>query len=364
MAGFRILLNREETKLELYSRAAGVRFASLDVGETSEGDVALVVEGQTFEHDLERAISLGIPVVVIAGSGDVAHAAAAAATAVGVPPQCILVKRGNRVETYNGESIGPASARGIGLKVVVDAARRALEERLLPELLIWEEKSVAGESGYNALEDTHREQEVSAGGSGSAVPPAKVGRPEAASGTYSPGPGTASRNLEGMLSLFGMVAAVFRSVPEADSSLVASQLASRLGAPHLEVSPEPRSYGLYGRTLKDACASGRYAHCDGRNVSPVTLLGGAWIVVEVDPLTPEPEAVEAVYRHASLVVHALSSARAEESVRAVQLWIDSGWKLDAVVPDDSRGNAVFSKSFGSLFCETVEKVPLHTNRGK
>ncbi|MGB9849124.1 MAG: hypothetical protein ACPLSY_04780 [Moorellaceae bacterium] len=388
----RILMNAPQEKLAYYTRVSGVPFAPLQ-NEVGDDAVALVVRGETFTSDLAEAVALGVPVVVVAGTeaGGPGRGYAAEALAAGVPASCVLVKKGQKVVALDGREYGPAAARGIGLGAVLKAATYALENRLIPEPLIWEEEGeegtpsgrmVASENGVSRGPGTAETGQP--GVPAETPPPARgeVGPAPASVGAGPPAttaaskrevvkpaapPAQAAGSLENVMDLSSGVIAVFRSVPGATSGPLARDLAAVLGAAHLEVSPRAGSYAFYGRDFASALRSGRYLYCDGEAVRRGSgYTGGGRLVVEVDPSVPDPHAIDAVYRRAGAVVHVVKASEQEASLRAVRAWVASGWRLDAVVPDDAAAFGGIEGEFGGLACrdagEVVRKIGLADSR--
>lgn len=381
----RILMNAPKEKLDYYARVSEIPFAPLAGPGDAGGDAAaLVVRGETFTADLAAAVALGVPVVVVAGteSGGPGRGYAFEALAAGVPPACVLVKRGGTVAAMDGREYGPAAARGIGLGAVLKAAAHALENRLVPEPLVWEEegeeeppsgRKAASENGVSPGPGIV--EVVRPGVSTEASPPSirKTVAPGPANVTAEPPPVTinsgreavkaavpptpAAGSLESVMDLATGVVAVFRSVAGAGSGIVARDLAAALGAAHLEVSPRAGSYVFYGKDFPAALRSGRYLYCDGEAVRRGSgFTGGGWLVAEVDPSVPDPRVIDAVYRRSGAVVHAVSAAGKEASLRAVRAWVASGWRLDAVVPDDAAAFGWVREEFGDLACEDAAAV--------
>ncbi|RDV80494.1 hypothetical protein [Ammonifex thiophilus] len=125
--------------LPAVARAAGCEARWLD-GAAGVAGPAVVVYVRGSTRRLDEVASLGAPVVVVAGARDPeGEALVGEALACGVPPECVLVLEDGRVVSLAGEDYGPAlRGRGVGPQPVARAARRALEEGLLPVPALWE----------------------------------------------------------------------------------------------------------------------------------------------------------------------------------------------------------------------------------
>jgi hypothetical protein len=299
-------------------RRAEAEFVKL---QEKKGDVALLVPDGSFQGALDQAMSLGIPVVVIAGrENGRGEEVVEAAQEAGICPACILVLRGGRVVALDGTDFGPAlmGGKAIGVRAAAAAAERALKENLVPEPAVWveeEEPLVFAEDGNRETAAKPRISEEHSSGESARAEPASAPPPTAFIGGF-----------RDLLDAAPEVVAVFRTTPEVDGAQVARDLASALKGQHLELSAEPSSYNAYGRTPDEAFASG-YLHSDGNGVKGE--YGRGPVVVEIDLSVADPEALDTVYGKAKKVYHVADAS--EESVAGLKAWLSSGWRLDGVI---------------------------------
>lgn len=351
----RVLINADPVKIEAFNRVrSGAEFASLLEEPEATADAAAVVRGPGFAGALAKAVSLGLPVVVVAGAPDEEGGECARlAAGYGVPEACVLFLKGGRVATASGEEIAPAArnGRGVGLGAVVRAAAAALERGLLPEPVVWE---IAEPEAGGPRPEEEEIRKVSDAGPEPAEEAGEDAAAEPAPGDASPA-APAEGPLAPFLALADAVLAVFKASPEADSSSVAAGLAEALGegAFHLEVAPRPAAYRRYGSTLEEALQSGRYAFADGSAARGLERYAGCrWLVAEVDPDVPDKSLLDEVYSRAAKValVASHSFSGAERSRRSIRLWLDGGWRLDALVvdrvPEASHVAEIFEGDFG------------------
>lgn len=354
----KLLLRAPEEKLKAMSRlVSGVEFVPFSA-PAGEGCAAVVVQGSGFSEDLAAAVSFGVPVVVVAGCETVGADCIAQALFYGVPGSCILIKKGDDVCSYDGKRLCPAHSRGIGVQAVVLAAEQALEKGLYPEVLVWEEPDEMLPAGKGTAVGEAVEapapggQGMSSGNIPVAVP---AGKEETASvsaserGARQEAKEAAPDALEfgAVLDLAERVVAVFR-VGTCSSGGAAKKVADALGGVHLELSPEPMSFALYGRTPEEAVASEKYMFSDGASVKARGFLGAKWLVVEADTGVAYPEALNVVHDRAEKVIHVVGDI--EEGKTMVEAFTVHGWKLDAVVAESPGIAEKVRRAFGSLFC--------------
>lgn len=343
----KILINAEADKLELYARSTGTTFLPLKKPESIDDAVAVVVQGSSFRKDIETSVVLNVPVVVVAGSDNKAgQECAREAVRCGIPEACVLLKKGDKVCSLDGREIAE-TVKGIGVRAVLKAARYALENKLYPEPLIWqedEEEPVVEEDPVLFEEPEHpakRQEKL--------PKPSPVRQEQKNTGNnvvrLSRG-SDAELRVEGVLEMSRKVAVVLKATPDADSGEVARDLAEKLSGAHLEISSTPESYRLYGETPEKAAESGKYMACTGSTFIGTGYMSAEWLIVELDAavLTAMPNLVDAIYKKAEKVIHAVGGFK--EGQAAVKTWLESGWKLDAVVP--SAGFERFKDAFGKI----------------
>lgn len=346
----KILINAEADKMELYTRSTGTAFLPLK-GSGSTGDaVAVVVRGSSFQKDLETSVALNVPVVVVAGSDSQAgQNCAQEAVRWGIPEACILLKKGDKVCSLDGREIADA-VRGIGVRAVLKAAQYALENKLYPEPLIWqedEEEPVVEEDPDPVLFE-EPEQPAERQEKPPKLSPVRQEQKNTGNNVVRLSRGSdAELRVEGVLEMSRKVAVVLKATPDADSGKVAGELAEKLSGVHFEISGNPESYRFYGETLEKAAESGKYMACTGNSFIGTGYMSAEWLIVELDAavLTAMPNLVDAIYRKAEKVIQVVGGFK--EGRSAVKTWLDSGWKLDAVIP-----GAAFEK-FKDVFGELV-----------
>jgi len=310
-----ILINAAEPSLESFKRATGIEFISLN-SPASRDSVAVVVQGSSFEKDISTALSLGVPVVVVAGNDMkcVEHA-----TKNFIPDSCILIKQGNDVVTADGKRIANTVGGGIGVRAVVKAATYAFQNKLCPEPLVWFESEPIIEPVLNTTEESIKENK--------SVTPMQ----------------SAADNI---LDLAKRIVIVFKATPDAESWQAARDLASRLNGIHAEITNKPYSYTLYGNSIETAVATGKYVICNGKTLTKGGIVEADWLVVEIDAgiLSSFPKLVDSIYRKAEKIIHVVGDF--EKGKLAVDAW-RSSWRLDAIVPNQ-REYEKYRKAYGNI----------------
>jgi len=311
-----ILINAAEPSLESFKRATGIEFISLN-SPASRDSVAVVVQGSSFEKDISIALQLGVPVVVVAGNDRecVEHA-----TKNFIPESCILIKQGNDVVTADGKKIAETVGGGIGVRAVVKAATYAFQNKLCPEPLVWFESEPIIEPVISTVEKNSVKEEKNV------IP------------LHNPA--------EGILDIAKRIVVVFKATPDAESGKAAYDLATSLNGVHAELANKQCSYCLYGNTIEDAVATGKYVICNGKTLTKGGIVEADWLVVEIDGgiLSSFPKLVDSIYRKAEKIIHVVGDF--EKGKLAVDAW-RSSWRLDAIVPNQ-REYEKYRKAYGNI----------------
>lgn len=341
----RVLINLPPERTIALTRADGVEFCGLSEKPNKES-VAVVVRGASFAADLARAVSLDIPVVVVAGTEDAEGLRCMElARSVGIPDGAVIVKRENEVCALDDRQIALAvrQGRGIGVTAVVLAAKHALTNNLIPEPVIWEENVVSDDEPVILMGDPEVQEEASERRVSEKPTPVKPDKPASGNPEACPVKRHAfARSFADLVHGADRVVAVFRAVPDAKSGRVAQEIAQAMDGQHVELSAQPQSYKVWGHTLDEALAAG-YLHSDGKNVKGESRGGN--LVIEVDLSVFDPEILDLVYKKAEKVVQVVTK-NLKEGEEAVRAWLSSGWRLDAVIPDSPVPAEALKKAFG------------------
>lgn len=328
----RVLINLSKERLSALRNYKGVTFLGLDDGGLAEDAVIVVVRGPGYDDALEKALQLDRPVVVVAGTdGAEGQHCIARARASGVADECIIVIRGEQIVTLAGDNIVPAAGKRIGARALLKVAEKSLQQDLRPEPVIWEEGVDAGGAGEDPLQEAAKAKRQTA-------------KPAL---RKAPVTGRWVSTFKGLLESADTVIAVFRSTANAQSDRVAATLAERLGGVHVELSASPASIAAYNEDLDFLLESGRYLHTNGSDLEG-EYNGAKCIIVEVDPAVPDSKALELAYSGAANVIHVVDADEPSQGKAAIEAWLKSGWRLDAVVPDDPAAAEAFRKHFKDL----------------
>lgn len=320
-----ILMNVSEISLEAFKRATGIEFISLN-SPASHDSVAAVIQGNSFEMDLETAVGKGIPVVVVAGND---RDCVEQATKHFISESCIILKQDNTVITADGKKIAETVGGGIGVRAVVKAAEYAFKNKLCPEPIVWFETEPTIEPVI--AEESNKEK--------SNVIPLR-------------------NPAEGILDIAKRIVVVFKATPDAESGKAAYDLATSLNGVHAELAIEPQAFALHGNTFEEAVATSKYIACDGESLTNSSFVETEWLVVEIDAdiLTSFPKLVDSIYKRAEKIVHVVGDF--EKGKVAVDAW-RSSWKLDAII-SSRHDYGRYKKEYGNIvmtdICHFVEKM--------
>lgn len=306
--------NMEESAAARLARFAGVECRPLDGLLAPDGNSAVLfvrpavpVPAKELAETLAAAASLGVPVVVVAGNRDGEGSVLLREAALcGIPPECVLLVEGGKIVDAAGRVVGDAlRGRGIGITAAVQAAREAVEKKLVPEPALWEERE--DDAGEPAVweNDAGEEAEKAPEESGARHP------------------------LEGYLDAARHAVAVFGIKPNVGASTVAACLAGVLDdydPLYLEASPSLAGYRYFALDLGGAVRTGKYLPLSENGAGGSPRPCGV-LVAEVSAF--EGEAADIAYRRAGCRV--LVTDGSPVSFERVGMLISGGGKFDVLV---------------------------------
>ncbi|MGI6513729.1 MAG: hypothetical protein GX052_02380 [Syntrophomonadaceae bacterium] len=237
-----LIINDTPEKRKALSSFAGEAFNS--PAEINSDSVYLCIRDSNM--NLEEAVKAECLVVVIAGNQDKAgEAIIQKARSLGIPDECIIVKIGDTVRTCSGTDLGPAVRGGISVRQAIKVAEYAYQKRLLPEMLIWEERK---EPPKIQEEMKHQEeiiwtpepQKQNKGKPTPKIPAIKTRE-------------SVPMEFEDFLKDYSIILGI---VLEGEHSAFFKEVAAKLEACHVELSDKPTSYRAYADNLDEALTGG------------------------------------------------------------------------------------------------------------
>ncbi|MCL6560405.1 MAG: hypothetical protein K6U74_16750 [Firmicutes bacterium] len=349
----RVLINAAPEKQRVFQTVTGIEFGGYH--EKREKSVAVVVRCPAFSRDLQEAVRLMVPVVVIAGREDeTGRKCVGEALALGVAKAAVVVVKNDRVVTLDGRDIGPERG-GVGVNAVVTAARFAFDNGLVPEPLVWVDSSDEPvlDVSYNRPVFHPDEAVVSPeppkmAGAATAKP-AKISSPPKKYSGKAHGEDVSEIPLSTVLDMAEHIAVAYRA---GESGRVAKQIAADFKGVHLELSPEPQSFALYANTLGDAVKTGKYIYSNGNLALVSGYMGADWLVVEADISDQNVEALDAVQNRAERV-YIVAGDNVEDARHMVEMFKENGWRLDGVLPASRESSLLIKNTFGEMYARAV-----------
>lgn len=312
--------NMEASAVARLAKFAGVKCLPLDGAARPDGGSAVLfvrpaapVPQKELAETLAAGASLGVPVVVVAGSKDGEGASILReARLCGIPPECVLFVEGGKIVDAAGRVVGDAlRGRGIGTTAVVRAASEALEKGLIPELAVWEES----EDDEPAVWETAEKEEG--------------GAEKSKTECLSEEKGETKHPIEGYFDAARHAVAVFGIKPNVGASTVAACLAGVLDdydPLYLEASPSLAGYRYFALDLGGAVRTGKYLPLSENGAGGPPRPCGV-LIAEVSAF--EGEAADIAYRRAGCRV--LVTDGSPVSFERVGMLISGGGKFDVLV---------------------------------
>lgn len=341
-----ILISLPQDKIEKVNKISKHAYTGLD-SRVNKESVAVIVEGENFAANINKAITLDIPVVVIAGTKNKAgEKLAREACSYGIPEQCIILKDRDNISSLDGRILN-TSKRGIGYRLLEQICEDVLKNELYPEILIWEEPREIGENPKANVEKASVEELSRAVKN---KPTAKTPGPE----QEPQKPEIARTDIETFLKSAKDITVVFKTTSSSDSARVSQIISDRLEAVHLEIAESSCSYVYYADGKDSALETGKYAYSDGRAVEGIKP-DSRQLVVEIDAVKVDnkssiSEAMILVYEKASRIIH-VAGSDLKETKTAIDSWLAGNFKLDGIICTDLADAHELKKTYQDLACD-------------
>lgn len=297
----RILINKSQQEAERYSLLSSCQIVPL-TDKTQRQDVIALIESDNFPVSLKEALSYNIPIVAITTKGTEQYNQALKL----IHPAAVVYYENGQI--LSSEKVF-AEAPGINIKILEEICQYALKNKLYPDIYIWKPQDVSQDYIWK---ENKQEQPVK---------PEKTARSQKVT--------PAQTDLKTYIGSCDRIIAVFKASSSADSSNIASRLAKQLNTVHLNISINPEQ-------KQNPC----YAYSDGNMVNyNSSNMPGQYLVAEVDAQIPE--ALELIYGVAYKIVHVVADPN--ESIGPLSVWLSSGFKLDAVIPNQTKDIPAYSE---------------------
>lgn len=328
-----ILLDRSQEELNKLNTLQKAHFLPMTTSgsENNSEGVAAVIESKNFVNELDKAITLDLPVVVIAGlMNEQGEQYAEKALAYGISPECIIFKRENRVFAKSGKEFAADAKRGISVNVLVDICDYAYKHKLYPEVLIWEEpKNEAAPKSQPVKQKTPEKANTCP-----SITPDNSGKIS-----------VIKRDLAEVIDLAEYVIAVFKTTDNTRSSKFAADLSHSLNGLHLEINKRPISHVEYGLGVNEAVSGCQYAYSNGKTVDINSMYSGVkYLIVEMAPSLME--SIELIYKKALKVIQVTPLTK--DGIEAIRSWQKGKFALNSIIPEDVAGYSKLQNEFGDL----------------
>lgn len=325
-----IFINAPDEKIRLFNRVTE-KAEFVNHGFNGEG-TALVIEGPTFEDDLDQAVKLNVPVIVIAGLGY--SGLIKAAREQGIPDKCIIIKENNDIKSIDGIVFGQ-SRQGISVFTIVDICKMALDMKLYPEeICVWTPVTITTEPNITQSIPAEVINEN----------PELKQKPESVQTSNKKAAARiVQKDLIDLIDSANKIIAIFRTVPSANSGKPSFNISEELQGLHIEIAKAPGTYTFYNKDYENAVLTGRYGFVENNKVEISNLANPHHLIIEIaDSEAIDAKLFELIYEHAKYIVHIPGSF--DESKHSLENWISPGYNLTAIIP----GQQEFTNFKGSF----------------
>ncbi|KUG05237.1 hypothetical protein ASZ90_017310 [hydrocarbon metagenome] len=333
----KILINIKNESLKRYSKITGIQFESLDTKDTNDA-VAIVLQGDDFQTNLDKALGLDIPIVTVAGyenSQDHQYAIEA-----GIPDEAILVVRGDMV-TNQGEFQFPKK-KGVKVNNLMEVCKYVHKNNILPEIYIWlipepehdQEEVEIWRYKDNAEETADRPVEKPMPNPADVDPEFKI------TNDIRQQPGIQKHDkpknkqinqmpIKDFTKQYKKIVAVLKTNSGVNSGSIVKKITANLKGFHLEMVEKPASYKCYAEPINNAVQSSNYGYLKDQEVIYSTS-GFDTLVIEVEPTQNILAIMESIMPNINYIIHLTGSYDKNKS--DIDAWISMGLPIYGILP--------------------------------
>ncbi len=333
----KILINIKNDILKRYSKITGIQFENLDTQDTNDA-VAVVLQGDDFQSNLDKALGLDIPIVAVAGyENSQNHQYAIEA---GVPDEAILVVRDDMV-TNQGEFQFPKK-KGIKINNLIEVCKYVYKNNILPEIYIWLIPEPDPEEieawHYKDIAEDSQEPEGKP-----AVDPADIDpefritnviREQPTQDNKKPDKPVSSKQIKQMpaedfVKQYKKVIAIFKTDPQINSGSIIKKITANLNGFHLEMVEKPSSYKCYAEPINNAVQSCNYGYLEDQQV---IYSGNDFdaLVIEVETSPNILTLTETILPYINYIIHFTGGF--DRNKHDIDSWVSMGLPIHGILP--------------------------------
>jgi hypothetical protein len=291
----RILINQSESQIQTYAMLSKYHILPI-TQEANKEDVAVIVDNNQIQ-DITQSLKLNIPIAVITNQGSDLHNQALKY----IPAPAIVYYHDGKMQSDQKVF---STDEGLTVQLLEEICLYVKENKLYPSVYIWKPSPQLDHTPVAKLPQSSIQEA-----------PQPQRKPV---DKHTP----AQTDFMSYISTVSKIIAVFKSTPDAQASLVAQEIAAKLGIVYLGVGQE-----LQPSTINHAFSDGNTVNYNS------SLMPDQAMVVEVD--IQVAQAMEVIYNRAAKIVHVCGS-NTDSGIESVKYWTQSGFKLDAVIPDQEN----------------------------
>lgn len=303
----KIAINLEEKSIEKLNNFTGGK-ANFCIFEAI-ADVYIVLENSDqLESDVAKACSMIKPVIVLIKNNEKYNLI----SDHGLFNRNIFYKQGNELKNYANEVMKTKIPRGVGTNALLELATFAIEQGLIPELIIWnpEEEEVVWNTQDNITP----------------VEPFQAQKHK----QKSEEPQIINLNLNDFLNNFKKIVLLLKTVENSDISNMIEHFKEIETFSFLDLSKECISSKIYASDLQLAVKENNYSYLSTDVIYTNDSIKGDTLLIEIDMFS---DLIDTVYPIAEKVI--IIPSNDTESLDLINGWVENKHRLDYLLVQDA-----------------------------
>lgn len=361
----KILINTKEENLKRFSKFTTIRFESLNASDINEA-VAVVLQDDNYESNLNKALALDIPIATVAGHDG--HENHLYALEAGIPEEAILVVQDGWL-TNQGDFKYPAK-KGLKLQELTEFSKYVYDNKLMPEIYVWLIPDIDDDSEdievWNIKDNVPEVPQVKPEERTEEKPAdidpefrivirEETEQPDQINEKDNPAKSNQiiQVSAEDFVGRYKKVIAILKTDPKVNGGSTIKKIAANLNGFHLEMTENPVSHKCYAEPIEKAVQLSNYGYLKG----PATVITSSMsapgaLIMEVD--TTDNNALnllESIMPHITYIFHLTGEFDANK--QEIDTWMSMKLPLHGILPTKDENK--YRKEYMDLV-KTIQEI--------
>lgn len=341
-----VFINTDDNKIALLNKLGEYSFSN-DIN--TEFDVSVLLESKEIEDIISVIIKINCPTVVLVGNYENKdNSISKLFIDNGFPLESLIYKDNDVLKNYLGMSFKTPVPRGVGHKSLIELVNYAKDNKLMPELIIWNPSEHDPEDIVtfpDKKEQPVESKPVSKTRINEARTVYEAKFKEAKPDNTEAKAIIQAISIENYLKQFKKITLLLRTNSDTDTSDIIQTLSQRYKFTLLDITDKQNNYLLYGKDREEATLTGYYSFVEDNLVHAITPSTDT-LLIEFDLLGKRTDLIDDLYVISSSKIFIPTSEPDETDIKAIRDWINNGLELNGILVKNQEALNAYKKIIG------------------